>query len=405
MGLVTSLLVKPMNSITYRITGLMFLAVAFTVFLLVYLTNGQMNEHFKEYLVVQNMEMGKNGMMKHMDLGSSNSTVATVMGAPEEIFLDSVHKSLVWVGMAVLAAGLIASYFVARSITVPLRNLSRAAEQIEQGNFDQQVPVETKDEVGHLAAIFNRMAETLAVNTSLRRQFLANIAHELRTPLAIIQGHLEGMVDGVIEPSVEQLSSLHEEAIRLNRLITDLRDLSLAEVRQLALEKSSTDVNQIISRALFMLKPLADAKDIYVNYKLDEKLPEITADTDRISQVFYNILMNAIRYSPTKSMVGVVTSQVELENRTWLKVSVSDNGPGIAQEDIPHIFDHFYRGDKSRDRKSGGSGLGLAIVKQLVEIHGGQVAVESKLGEGSVFKILLPIGPEGYGKDQNPVRG
>ena len=389
--------VKRMNSITYRITGLMFLAVAFTVFLLVYLTNDQMNEHFKEYLVVQNMEMGKNGMMKHMDLG--NSTVATVMGPQEETFLASVHKSLIWVGMAVLAAGLAASYALARSITVPLRNLSRAAEQIEQGNFDQKVPLETKDEVGHLAAIFNRMAETLAVNTSLRRQFLANIAHELRTPLAIIQGHLEGMVDGVIEPSTEQLSSLHEEAIRLNRLITDLRDLSLAEVRQLALEKSITNINQIVSRALYMLKPLANAKEIRVNCTLDEKLPEIAADADRINQVFYNILVNAIRYSPAKGIVKVVTMSAELEGRPWLKILVADNGPGIAQEDIPHIFDHFYRGDKSRDRKSGGSGLGLAIVKQLVEIHGGRVAVESKLGEGSVFQILLPVSLAGDRQD------
>ncbi|GMB01538.1 HAMP domain-containing sensor histidine kinase [Pelosinus sp. IPA-1] len=386
-----------MNSITYRITGVMFLAVAFTVFLLVYLTNGQMNEHFKEYLVVQNMEMGQNGMMKHMDVG--NSTVAFVMGPSEETFLASVHKSLIWVGMAVLAAGLAASYAVARSITVPLRNLSRAAEQIEQGNFDQKVPVETKDEVGHLAAIFNRMAEALSINASLRRQFLANIAHELRTPLAIIQGHLEGMVDGVIEPSQEQLSSLHEEAIRLNRLITDLRDLSLAEVRQLALEKSSTNVNQIVSRAVYMLKPLADEKDIRVNCMLDE-LPELEADADRLNQVFYNILVNAIRYSPTKSIVKVVTVQEEIEGRSWLKVSVTDNGPGIAQEDIPHIFDHFYRGDKSRDRKSGGSGLGLAIVKQLVEIHGGRVAVKSKLGEGSVFQILLPVGLEENSRDK-----
>jgi two-component system sensor histidine kinase BaeS len=398
MGLVINLLVKRMNSITYRITGVMFLAVAFTVFLLVYLTNGQMNEHFKEYLVVQNMEMGQNGMMKHMEV--DNSTVAIIMGPSEETFLASVHKSLIWVGMAVLAAGLAASYAVARSITVPLRNLSRAAEQIEQGNFDQKVPVETKDEVGHLAAIFNRMAEALSVNASLRRQFLANIAHELRTPLAIIQGHLEGMVDGVIEPSQEQLSSLHEEAIRLNRLITDLRDLSLAEVRQLMLEKNSTNINQIVSRAVYMLKPLADEKDIRVDCMLDEKLLEIEADADRLNQVFYNILVNAIRYSPTKSIVKVVTVQEEIEGRLWLKVSVADNGPGIAQEDIPHIFDHFYRGDKSRDRKSGGSGLGLAIVKQLVEIHGGRVAVESKLGEGSVFQILLPVGLEENSRDK-----
>jgi two-component system sensor histidine kinase BaeS len=390
-----------MNSITYRITGLMFLAVAFTVFLLVYLTNGQMNEHFKEYLIVQNMEMGQNGMMKHM--GVDNSTVAIIMGPQEETFLASVHQSLVWVGMAVLAAGLAASYVVARSITVPLRNLSRAAEQIEQGNFDQQVPVETKDEVGHLAAIFNRMAETLAVNNSLRRQFLANIAHELRTPLAIIQGHLEGMVDGVIEPSTEQLSSLHEEAIRLNRLITDLRDLSLAEVRQLALEKSIVNVNLIVSRALYMLKPLADAKDIRVNCVLDKKLPEIAADADRLSQVFYNILVNAIRYSPAKGIVKVVTMLSYREGQSWLKISVEDNGPGIAREDISHIFDHFYRGDKSRDRKSGGSGLGLAIVKQLVEIHGGQVTVESKLGKGSIFQVLLPVGLEGYSQDKGNI--
>jgi two-component system sensor histidine kinase BaeS len=392
------LLVKWMNSITYRITGLMFLAVALTVFLLVYLTNGQMNEHFKEYLVVQKMEMGQNGMMKHMDLG--NKAVATVMGPSEETFLASVHKSLVWVGMAVLVAGLAASYVVARSITVPLRNLSRAAEQIEQGNFDQKVPVETKDEVGNLAAIFNRMAETLAINNNLRRQFLANIAHELRTPLAIIQGHLEGMIDGVIEPSQEQLSSLHEEAIRLNRLIKELRDLSLAEVRQLALEKSLTDVNLLVSRAVYMLKPLADEKDIYLRCTLAEKLPQIAADADRISQVFYNIIVNAIRYSPAQSIVKVVTMMAEMEGRLWLKISIEDNGPGIAEEDISHIFDHFYRGDKSRDRKSGGSGLGLAIVKQLVEIHGGQVTVASKLGEGSVFQVLLPVGLEECSRDK-----
>ena len=401
MELVINLRVKLMNSITYRITGLMFLTVAFTVFLLVYLTNGQMDEHFKQYLVVQNMEISQNGMMKHIQV--DNSTVAMIMGPPEENFLASVHKSLVWVGMAVLIAGLAASYAVARSITVPLRNLSRAAEQIEQGNFDQQVPVETKDEVGHLAAIFNRMAETLAVNNSLRRQFLANVAHELRTPLAIIQGHLEGMMDGVIEPSLEQLSSLHEEAIRLNRLITDLRDLSLAEVRQLALEKSITNLNQILSRALYMLKPLADGKKICVNCTLDKDLPDIVVDADRISQVFYNIIVNAIRYAPVQGIVKVVTVMAEIEGQLWLKISVADNGPGIEQKDIPHIFDHFYRGDKSRDRKSGGSGLGLAIVKQLVEIHGGRVAVESNLGEGSVFQVLLPAFQEGYNRDKDNI--
>lgn len=382
MGLVINLPVKRMNSITYRITGLMFLTVALTVFLLIYLMNMQMTEQFREYLFVQHMAAGQHG---------HGNPMVMVMGSLEETFLSSVHQSLVWVGLAVLAAGLAASYALARSITVPLRNLSGAAEQIEQGNFDQKVPIETKDEVGHLAAIFNRMAETLTINNNLRRQFLANIAHELRTPLAIIQGHLEGMMDGVIEPSKEQLASLHEEAIRLNRLITDLRDLSLAEVRQLALEKSSIDVNQIVGRAVYMLKPLADAKAISVYCLLGERLPAMEADADRISQVVYNILVNAIGYSPVKSTVQVITEKFEDRGRPWVRIAVLDKGPGIAEEDIPYIFDHFYRGDKSRDRKSGGSGIGLAVVKQLVEIHGGRVTVESKLGQGSVFKILLPL--------------
>lgn len=231
------MLVIKMNSIITRITGLMFLTVVLTVFLLIYLTNQQMTQLFQEYLVVQHMEAVRGTMLL---LNEPDESI--IMGPLEHTFLASVHTSLIWVGMSILAAGLLASYILARSITVPLRNLSRAAEQIAQGNYEQNVPIETQDEVGYLAGIFNRMSEALRVNTKLRQQLLANIAHELKTPLAVIQGHLEGMVDGVIEPSKEQLGSLHEEAIHLNRLIKDLRDLSLAEVRQLALEKYPTDI-------------------------------------------------------------------------------------------------------------------------------------------------------------------
>lgn len=375
------------KSITYRITGLMFLMVSLTVIVLIYLANVQMTDLFQEYLVVQHMEMSQGGMMGQ----DAPAAMTLVMGPLEHTFLASVHQSLIWVGIGILAVGLAASYVIARSITVPLRNLSQAAEEIAQGNFGQIVPIETRDEVGHLASIFNRMSDTLSTNTKLRQQLLANIAHELRTPLAVIQGHLEGMIDGVIEPSKEQLSSLFEEAVRLNRLIKDLRDLSLAEVRQLALEKRPSDVNQLLTRAVMMLRPLADEKEIQINCELREKLCEVVVDSDRMSQVFYNILVNAIRYSPRQSQIQVTTSVKEIEDEQWLYVAVADNGPGIAAEDIPYIFDHFYRSEKSRDRKSGGSGLGLAIVKQLVEIHGGQVAVSSELGKGSVFQVMLPI--------------
>ena len=369
-----------MHSITYRITGLMFSAIVLTVFILIYLANAQMTGLFQEYLMGGQHMMGRAGM-SHL----------AIMGQQEEAFLASVHQSLLWVGLIILLVGLGISYLLARSITVPLRNLSRATEQIEQGNFNQKVLVDKDDEIGHLATVFNSMAETLATNNNMRRQLFANIAHELRTPLAIIQGNLEGMVDGVIEPSKEQLSSLHEEAVRLNRLIRDLRDLSLAEVRQLNLEKAPTDINQLVIRTMYMLKPMSDAKKIRMECALAEGLPEIEVDSDRISQVFYNIIVNAIRYSPERGIVKVTTALTSEEGKKYLKISFTDGGLGIPPEDLPYIFEHFYRGDKSRDRKSGGSGIGLAIVKQLVEIHGGQVMVTSKLGEGSTFTVLLPV--------------
>ncbi|MDF2876181.1 MAG: sasA 12 [Sporomusa sp.] len=376
-----------MNSIIYRITGLMFLAVAMTVFLLVYLANTQMTGLFQEYVTVQQMEMHRS-MMTHMSAASEGQAV--MMGNLEQNFLTSVHQSLVWVGVALLGVGLAASYALARSITIPLRKVSAAAVEIERGNFAQKVPVTSTDEVGTLAMIFNSMAETLDNNSKLRQQFLANIAHELRTPLAIIQGHLEGMIDGIIEPNQKQLTSLHEEAVRLSRLIKDLKDLSLAEVRQLSLEVRATAVNQTVEQALYMLKPLADEKEITIEQNLMPALPIITADADRICQIFYNLITNAIRYTAPGGRVTVATGITRLEGQEWVKVTVADNGQGINSMDLPHLFDHFYRGDKSRDRKSGGTGLGLAIVKQLTEIHGGKVQVESIVGKGSVFYVLLP---------------
>lgn len=381
------------NSIIYRITGLVFLAVALTVFLLIYLANLQMTEQFKEYLVVQHRVIDHRMGPDRDHQGAYE--VSFTMGPLEQSFLASVHKSLIWVGLAILAAGSVASYMLARSITVPLRNLSQAAEQIERGNFNQRVCVESKDEIGQLAAIFNRMSEALQMNSNLRRQLLANIAHELRTPLAVIQGHLEGMIDGVIEPGKEQLTSLHEEAIRLNRLITDLRDLSLAEVGQLGLELKTGDVKLLLARVVLLLKPLADKKRLDIVLELPEQLPPIVVDHDRISQVFYNILVNAIRYSPNEGQVKITVELNEDKEKHWLCLSFQDHGPGIKPEDIDSIFDHFYRGEKSRDRKSGGSGLGLAIVKQLVEIHGGWVAVRSEAGKGSLFQVSLPLDKTG----------
>lgn len=380
MALVTNLpVVIVMHSITYRITGLMFLLIAVTVVGLTYLANWQMTGLFQDYL--QTLQIG---------IQEGGRVMMGVIGLPEETFLASVHESLIWVGTGILLFGLFASYALARSITVPLLKLNSAVEKIARGEFGQKVDINAKDEVGKLAAAFNQMAEILAVNNQLRQRLLADITHELKTPLAVIQGNLEGMLDGVIEPDKEQLQSLYEETIQLNILIKDLRDLSLAEAGQLRLEKRPTDVNQIIIRAAGMLKPLADEKDINLVNELGE-LPSISVDAGRINQVLYNLLTNALRYTPQNGTIQVTTRTEQVDGRGWVVIAVEDTGSGIAEQDLPYIFNHFYRADKSRTRASGGSGIGLAIVKQLVEIHDGRVFVTSKLGEGTTFKIYLPI--------------
>jgi two-component system, OmpR family, sensor histidine kinase BaeS len=364
-----------MHSITYRITGLVFLLIALTVVGLTYLANLQMTDLFQKYLMGHHMGRMMGPMM---------------MGVPEEAFLASVHRALIWAGLGILLIGLFASYILARSITVPLRRLSIAVEDIAKGNFGRKVAVGTQDEVGHLAIGFNKMTEALAVNNLLRQRLLADIAHELRTPLAVIQGHLEGMLEGVIDSDKEQLSSLYDETTQLSRLIKDLRDLSLAEAGQLALDKKPTDINQLVIHVVQMLKPLADEKNIALETLL-EPVPKVLLDTVRINQVLYNLLTNALRYTPTQGNVKVTSSLQTRNGNKWIRIEVKDTGQGIAQQDLPYIFDHFYRADPSRNRKSGGSGIGLAIVKRLIELHGGTIEVKSRLGDGSSFILYLPV--------------
>ena len=363
-----------MHSITSRITGLMFLSILSTVVLLVYLANHQMELHFGEYLAAQRDGMG----------------MMSMMGSAEQTFLDNIHRSLYWVGGAILLVGLFASYTLARSITVPIRKLGEALSALEMGQYGETVDVDTRSEVGKLAGGFNRMSKSLAEQVALRRRLLADVAHELRTPLTVIQGNLEGMLEGVVERNDETLNSLREETEYLSRMIKDLRDLSLAEAGQLSLEKKAMEVNPIIHRAVNMLEPLAYERNVSILEALAPS-PPLLLDERRINQVLYNILTNAIRYTPENGEVCVSTQTVSLDNKNWLQISVIDTGCGIAPEDLPFIFEHFYRADQARDKKSGGSGIGLAIVKQLVEIHGGFVEAHSEVGKGSRFEVFLPI--------------
>jgi len=381
--------VMNMRSITWRITGLMFLSILLTVLILVYLAEYQMMVHFTNYVAGQQTE-GQSGGQMMTSMHNNGQAMAAMMGLPEQVFLESIHRSLYWVGGAILIAGLLASYLFAQTITVRLRQLNAAVDVIGSGTYGQQVLVESEDEVGRLAKAFNRMSRSLEDNIQLRKRLLADIAHELRTPLAIIQGNLEGMMDGVVEKNNDQLRSLHEETVYLNRLIKDLRDLSLAEAGQLVLEKTPTDINAVIVRAIHLLKPLADEKKIDLVMNL-QPVPVLLVDASRINQVLNNLLTNALRYTPNKGTITVSSYITLLKNQEWVELTVTDSGIGISEEDLPFVFDHFYRSDKSRDKKSGGSGIGLAIVRQLIETHGGVVEAVSRPGKGSSFRLFLPL--------------
>jgi two-component system, OmpR family, sensor histidine kinase BaeS len=361
-----------MHSIVWRITGLMFLAILATVLVLVFLANHQMAMAFQDYLAIQHLPS------------------SYVAGVPERVFMESIHHSLYWVGGVILLAGLLASYLLATSITVPLRKLSTAVEAIRHRQYGQTVDIASRDEVGRLALAFNDMSKSLERSIELRQRFSADIAHELNTPLAIIRGNLEGMLEGVVERGDEQLNSLYEETVHLNRMIRDLRDLTMAEAGQLALEKAPTDINLLINRAVSMLEPAAEEKSINLVKDL-QSVPWLNVDAGRINQILYNLLTNALRYTPLGGTMTIATGLAWRQDAQGLQITVSDTGTGIADEDLPHIFEHFFRGDKSRDKRSGGSGIGLAIVKQLTEVHGGFVEAASTPGEGSKFIIWLPL--------------
>lgn len=311
-------------------------------------------------------------------------------GTPASDFLGSVNRSIL---TSVVIAGILALILGAGlfiQITAPMRKLQKAASSIAAGDLSQRVEVRSKDEIGQLGEAFNSMAESLARAETQRRHMIADVAHELRTPLAVIQANAEGMLDGVLPFDAEQVNAIYKETLLLNRLVGDLRLLSLAEAGELTLERQPTAPGALVEQVVEHMKSQAAQRGIRLEGKFQSGLPERALDSDRITQVLTNLIGNALRYTPPDGTILVGASALP-DGR--VEITVTDSGPGILPEDLPHIFDRFYRADKSRARASGGSGLGLAIVKQLVEAHGGQVSVESPAyaqeRNGTRFTIIL----------------
>ena len=326
--------------------------------------------------------------------GSTIGTFYISPDSPPELGLISLQIVFRRIGLFFICGGLIAvavafliTFFLSRRILAPVEALSSAAKRLGVGDFSQRVQVKDKSELGELAGTFNSMASDLEKAEQLRRNMVADIAHELRTPLSNIKGHLEAVRDGVMKPDVNTIRSLDEEATMLSRLVDDLQELSLAEAGELKLVRQAEDITKLIRQAMAGVQPQATAKGLSLSLDLPDKLPPANIDSHRISQVLRNLLENAM----ANTAKGGTTTVTAKQQGNYLEVAVSDTGEGIPAEDLPNIFERFYRVDKSRARATGGTGLGLTISKRLVEAHGGTIEAQSELGKGSRFSFTIPI--------------
>lgn len=301
-------------------------------------------------------------------------------------FLDSIRWSILGAGGAAAGIALFLVFLVVKQLTRPLHKLSSAAHRFAEGQLDHRVNIYSSDVIGRLGSDFNTMAQKLAHAEGMQRRMIADIAHELRTPLTVLQGNLQGLCEGVFEATPRFLTSLHDESLLLTRLVNDLQDLSLAEARELYLNKQRTKVGLLVDRAAASLYPLFQDHQVSLRKDVPDSVPWVSVDVDRIVQVFINLLSNALRYTPQGGTVSVQALRIG----QVVQIRVSDTGTGIAAANLPFVFERFWRADRARDRKNGGSGLGLAIVKNLIEIHGGTIQVESAEGEGTTFTFTLP---------------
>ncbi len=372
-----------MKSLTLKLIIITTIIALVSVALMAGLANYTIKNQFDQYL----REGSESSLLRpnlHMQL------LQHMMGPSEERFLALVNRSM-WIAavIVIVVAGL-ASLVFADRITSPIKQLTKASRKIAAGEFHYRIPVSTHDEIGELAETFNTMAETLERNEQLNQQLYAGIAHELKTPLTIIQGNLEAVLDGVSEATPEKIAAIHTETLLLNRLINDLRDLTLAEAGQLKLQKKDVRINSVVKKVVELIQPMLSEKGITMNIDIPSGLPQVQADPDRLTQILYNLIGNALRHTSEKGKITLLAEPPVGDNKE-IKVSVTDTGEGIPEEDLPYIFNHFYRVDQARTRAKGGSGVGLAIVRYLVEAHGGRVWAESEPGKGSIFSFTLPL--------------
>ncbi len=318
--------------------------------------------------------------------------------SPYELLANVDHVLLI-AGLAIAAIVILFSFLLTRRLTRPLTSLTRAAEQMKGGNYAERADVpESQDELGRLASTFNAMADKIEADVNelrrqdqLRRELIANIAHDLVTPLTAIQGFSEALADDVIsEPNArhETAQLIGREVQRLRRLVSDMQNMSTLESGRIELDMEPLDLHTLVDQVLEVIGPECEQARISVHNEIAPTTPHVLADSDRMAQVLLNLLDNARRYTPAG---GSITIGARVMDPSWLTVWVRDTGSGINASDLPHIFDRFFRSDRSRTGTSGGSGLGLAIVKAIITGHGGSIRAQSAPGEGTRIEFTLPL--------------
>ncbi len=300
----------------------------------------------------------------------------------------AVHDELMVGTLAGVLAAVAASLFTTRRILAPIQAMTAASQRIAAGDYHHRIEPPSRDELGVLTESFNEMAGTLEDTERRRTELVGDLAHEVRTPLSAIRSGLEGMIDGVLPCEPDTLTALQREVNRIQRLVQDLEELSRAEAGQVHLDLRPVAIGDLVGSVAQRLQPQYEDKDVALHVEVAPRLPMLRADALRMTQVMVNLLGNALQYT---SAGGTVTVKATSDNLMTVTVSVIDTGIGLSPEQLQHVFERFYRADKSRSRAGGGSGLGLTIAKHLVEAHGGTIgALSPGLGQGSTFFFSLP---------------
>ena len=330
------------------------------------------------------------GLFQRWNTASPQTLVLAVPRSYALALWVGLTKPLLWAGLIAFAVSIVIAIFLARSVYLPIRRVTNAADEIAQGKYEQQIPVTGPKEVKGLALRFNQMAQQVNQSRQTLRDFVADVSHELRTPLTSIRGFAQAILDGTAKDKESQLKAagvIDDESKRVIRLVDELLELSRMESGQIQITHEPVDMKELLHHCQEIFAMQAEEKGMQLRVDV-EPLPPVVGDIDRLEQVFSNLLDNALKHTPAGGKVTVTAHQSSAD---FIEITVADTGPGISPDQLPHVFQRFYRADSSGTKV--GTGLGLAIAREIVRTHGGDIEVDSTPGEGTNFAVTLPLNP------------